>query len=153
MDQNADGTADQNAVTTCYTGLTPGDVYAVPTPNNDSRRPAAPIHVPRAPQASYSPPFNQNTLPIIVPGPQVVSTTVPDGDGANGNLITNGTTSSMNVTFDRPIETSSFTPSQVLQIMGPTGSITGPQYFPSNSTGQIIPAATSSTAPGTLTRR
>ena len=32
MDQNADGTSDQNALTTPFTGLTPGDVYAVPTP-------------------------------------------------------------------------------------------------------------------------
>ena len=35
--------------------------------------------------------------------------------------------------------------------MGPAGSVSGPQYFPStSSTGQIIPAATSSTSPGTL---
>ena len=35
--------------------------------------------------------------------------------------------------------------------MGPAGSVSGPQYFPSTtSTGQIIPAATSSTSPGTL---
>ena len=34
MDQNANGTTDQNPLTTAegYTGLTPGDVYAVPTP-------------------------------------------------------------------------------------------------------------------------
>ncbi len=32
MDQNADGTSDQNAVTTPFVGTTPGDVYAVPTP-------------------------------------------------------------------------------------------------------------------------
>ena len=32
MDQNADGTADENPLTTPFTGLTPGDVYAVPTP-------------------------------------------------------------------------------------------------------------------------
>ena len=32
MDQNADGTSDQNAVTTPFTGLTPGDVYAAPMP-------------------------------------------------------------------------------------------------------------------------
>ncbi len=38
-----------------------------------------------------SPPFNQQTLPIIVPGPQVVATSVPGGDAAAGNLITGGT--------------------------------------------------------------
>ena len=40
MDQNADGTSDENALTmpNGFTGLTPGDVYAVPTP-----QPTAPI--------------------------------------------------------------------------------------------------------------
>ena len=76
---------------------------------------------------------------------------MPGGDSANGNLITDGTTSTLSVTFDRPMQASTFTPSQVLQIMGPAGSISGPQYFPStSSTGQIIPAATSSTSPGVL---
>ena len=76
---------------------------------------------------------------------------MPGGNSADGNLITDGTTSTLNVTFDRPMQMSTFTPSQVLQIMGPAGSISGPQYFPStSSTGQIIPAATSSTSPGTL---
>ena len=144
MDQNADGTPDQNAVTTSFVGTTPGDVYAVPTP-----QPSTAIDFNGA-TSILSPPFNQNTLPIIVPGPQVLSTTVPNGNSAEGNLITNGTTSTMSVTFDRPIKTSSFGTGQVLQIMGPAGAITGPQYFPSNSTGQIIPAATSATAPGTL---
>ena len=37
MDQNANGTTDENPLNTTqypdgYTGLTPGDVYAVPTP-------------------------------------------------------------------------------------------------------------------------
>ena len=37
MDQNADGTPDQNAVTTAFTGLTPGDVYAAPMPQPVTR--------------------------------------------------------------------------------------------------------------------
>ncbi len=32
MDQNADGTPDENAVTASFIGTTPGDVYAVSTP-------------------------------------------------------------------------------------------------------------------------
>ena len=32
MDQNADGMSDENPLTTPFTGLTPGDVYAVPAP-------------------------------------------------------------------------------------------------------------------------
>ena len=139
-DQNADGMSDQNALTTSFVGTTPGDVYAAPMPS-----PSTAVDF-NGYQSILTPPFNQNTLPIIVPGPQATAT-VPN---STGNLITDGTTSTMNVTFDRPMQTGTFGPSQVLQIMGPAGEITGPQYFPSNSTGQIIPAATSTTAPGTL---
>ena len=75
---------------------------------------------------------------------------MPGGDSANGNLITDGTTSTFNVTFDRPILVNtaaagqtptpgSFTNADVLSIMGPTGSISEPQYFPSDvQTGQAI---------------
>ena len=224
MDQNADGTPDQNALTGPFTGTTPpglgtpGDVYAVPTPQLPPTTQATTFQgylfagyttvydvssfsglsigqgvtgpgIPTGttivgistledtitlsanatdtgyfnisttvPGTTYNgaasilqPPygFNQNTLPLIVPGPQVLATSVPSGDSANGNLVTDGTVSSLNLTFDRPMQTSSFGPGQVLQIMGPTGSISGPQYFPSNSTGQIIPAATAS-APGVV---
>ena len=37
MDQNADGTTDENPLTTPFTGLTPGDVYAAPMPQPTSR--------------------------------------------------------------------------------------------------------------------
>ena len=143
MDQNANGTGDQNPLTTPYTGLTPGDVYAVPTP-----QPVVPVTFGPNPLSILSPPFDQSTLPLIVPGPQVASTSVPNGSGSD-NLIVNGTTSTMNVTFDRPMQVSTFTPAQVLSIMGPTGSITDPQYFPNDSVDQIIPTANSS-GPGTL---
>ena len=71
MDQNANGIADENPLTLAngYTGLTPGDVYAVPTPQLDGAG-----HLHHGPQSILSPPFNQNTLPLIVPGPQIVST-------------------------------------------------------------------------------
>jgi hypothetical protein len=123
MDQNADGTVDQNPLTTPFTGLTPGDVYAVPAP-----QPLTPVTFSKAAYTGgvntggyiLSPPFNQNTLPLIVPGPQVLSTSVPSGTGTD-NLITNGTTSTLNLTFDRPMQVSTFTPAQIVQIMGPTG--------------------------------
>ena len=147
MDQNSDGMPDQNAVTTSITSLTPGDVYAVPTPQPVVKTvffgAASILH----------PPFDQNTLPLIVPGPQVLSTQVISSLGQPGtgtdNLLLNGTTSKYDVTFDRPIETSSFPASQVLQIMGPAGSVSGPQYFPSASIGQAIPGAGGS-GPGIL---
>ena len=93
-------------------------------------------------------PFNQNTLPLIVPGPQT-TVSAPNSSGTD-NLIVDGTNSSFKVTFDRPMQVSTFTPGQVLQIMGPTGSVSGPQYFASDSLGQTIPSATSATVPGTL---
>ena len=55
----------------------------------------------------------------------------------------------MNVTFDRPMVATSVTPGQVLSIMGPVGPITGPQNYPSDSTLQVIPSA-SSTGDGVL---
>jgi len=129
MDQNADGTVDQNPLTTQFTGLTPGDVYAVPAP-----QPLTPVTFSKAAYTGgvntggyiLSPPFNQNTLPLIVPGPQASTSVVPDTGTVTGNLITNGTTSKLIVTFDRPMQVSTFTPAQVLQIMGPTGPISGP---------------------------
>ena len=59
----------------------------------------------------------------------------------------NGTTDQFDVTFDRPMQAATFTPSDVLQIMGPAGPITGPQYFPSSTVDQSIPRATP-TVPG-----
>ena len=129
--------ADQNPLTTPFTGLTPGDVYAVPTP-----QPTTPVTFLGA-ASILSPPFNQNTLPLIVPGPQITEhASAPGSSTGTDNLILNGTTSSFNVTFDRPMQVSTFTPGQVLQIMGPTGSVSGPQYFASDRVGQTIPAAT-----------
>jgi len=151
-DQNADGSSDENALRSSFTGETPGDVYAVPAPQiGETSYLGA--------QSILRPTFglNPNTLPLIVPGPQVLSTSVPGGDAASGNLVTDGTTSSFNLTFDRPMLVNtaaagqtptpgSFTAADVLSIMGPTGSISEPQYFPSDvQTGQMISGTLDST--------
>ena len=73
---------------------------------------------------------------------------VSGGTGTD-NLILNGTNDALNVTFDRPMVATSVTPGQVLSIMGPVGPITGPQNYPSDSTLQVIPSA-SSTGDGVL---
>ena len=91
MDQNADGTSDQNAVTTAFFGLTPGDVYAAPAP-----QPSSPVTFQGALSTGgnygiLQAPFNQNTLPLIVPGPQVLSTSVP-GRHRAATWSSNGTT-------------------------------------------------------------
>ena len=142
MDQNADGTADQNALTVPFTGLTPGDVYAVPAP-----QPTAPVTFfgvgvdPRSPVQSEHPAADRA-------GP-ADRRQLGARRHRHDNLVTDGTVSSMNVTFDRPMQVSTFTPAQVLGIMGPTGSITGPQTFPSDGIDQAIPAATA-TGSGSL---
>ena len=160
-DQNADGTSDENPLTLPdgYTGTTPGDVYAVPSPDPTSAvtfKSAAYTGGTNTGGYILSPPFNQNTLPMIVPGPQVASTTVVGTSGqvvsgviGSQNVLSNDSTSEYQVTFDRPIQTSTFTPSQVLSIMGPTGSITAPQTFSPSAVNQSIPAATPA-GPGTL---
>ncbi len=142
MDQNADGTSDENPLTAPFIGLSPGDLYEAPMP-----QPTAPITFNAT--NLLNPPFDQNTLPLIFPGPYVVSTSVPGGTGYD-NEVLNGTNSSLNVTFDEPMETSSFAPGNVLQIMGPVGSITGPQSYPSDSTLQTIQTAPSATEPYVL---
>jgi subtilisin-like proprotein convertase family protein len=136
MDQNADGTSDENPVTSPYTGLSPGDAYMAPMPQT-----AVPFTFNS--NNLFDPPFNQNSLPLIMPGPYVTSTSVPGGSGSE-NLVVDGTASSLNVTFDRPIQVATVTPGQVLSIMGPVGPISGPQDFSSDSTLQTIPEATAS---------
>jgi subtilisin-like proprotein convertase family protein len=149
MDQNADGTPDENPMTMTggYTGTTPGDVYAVPTPQL-----TASVTFTNA-LSILSPPFNQNTLPLIVPGPQIVSTQAVGTSGqlssGTGNLLNNDTTGQFQVTFDRPVQTSSFTASQVLSIMGPVGPITGVQSYSPTAVDQSFSPATSA-GPGTL---
>ncbi len=160
-DQNASGASDQNPITTPYYGSAPGDVYADPAPE----LPAYTSITWSSALQILGEPSNANTLPIIVPGPQVLSATVPGGEAGSGNLVTNGTVSQTTVTFDRGMqvstfagETDSFTPnnsnqpvaSEVDQIMGPAGSVSGPQSFPANEANSTItiPAASSATQPG-----
>ncbi len=82
---------------------------------------------------SLQAPFNETTEPLIIPGPHVVSTSVPGGvadpgslDTTDTTLMTNGTVSTLDVTFDRLMNSSTFTPAEVLSMMGPDGPIAGP---------------------------
>ena len=52
MDQNADGTTDQNPLTTPFTGLTPGDAYVVPNPQPVRRSRSLAFSAALAPRAS-----------------------------------------------------------------------------------------------------
>ena len=94
---------DQNS--NAVTDQNPGDVFSVPTSSTDTA-----------------------TLPLIVYGARVASTSVPGVLTADGSQtqVDNATASALDVTFDRPILASTFTPSAVLRMMGPTGLIGGP---------------------------
>ncbi len=113
---------------------------------------------------NYSVPDGRNSLPIIVPGPHVATTTVVGVNGVTGtgtdNLVNNDSVNAINVTFDRDMKVSSFTPAQVLSILGPTGQINNPQTFvstgiaktfPFNGSFQLIPKASAAGPPTNLT--
>jgi subtilisin-like proprotein convertase family protein len=109
MDQNG------NAIP----GEDPGDIYAVPTPLNG---------------VPFEPPYANDSLPLIIPGPHVVATDAVYGtpsataqvSATADNLVTDTTVSAVDVVFDRDMNPATFTPSQVLQIMGPAGPVALP---------------------------
>ena len=84
---------------------------------------------------------------VATSGAQSLTATGPSS--GSDDLLTDNSTSQFNVTFDRPQQVSSFTPGQVLSIMGPSGSVLAPQTFGSTSIDQMINAATVA-GPGTL---
>ncbi len=145
VDQNSNAAAGQNPLTTAYTGLTPGDAYVAPMP-----APRTPTTFGTDPLTLLAPPFSTSTLPLIVSGAHIASTQATNGSGGPDDLVFNNTTKSLKVTFDRDITASSFTAADVLQIMGPAGSVSGPQFFNSNATGQAITAPSAQNVPSTL---
>src|SRR5262245_56700040 len=143
MDQNADGTADQNPLTKAFTGRVPGDVYAAPAPQPPTAVTfSAAAYTGGTFTGGYifgSTIYDQNTLPLIVPGPQA-TISAPNSTGSD-HLVLNSTNGTFNVTFDRPMQVSKFTSGDVLQIMGPIGSMPGPQPYASGPVALTIPAA------------
>ena len=97
-----------------------------------------PDGTPGAPTDAYKVPTGRNSLPLVVPGPHVISTSVVGINGTHStgtdNLVNNDNAKSINVTFDRDMQVSTFTPAQILSITGPTGRIDGPQTFVSTGT-------------------
>jgi subtilisin-like proprotein convertase family protein len=126
-DQNANGVTNQSTFAGKF-----GDVWAVPgpAPNNPT-----PLQLP----------YDPNTLPLILPGPHLVAITPVDTSGnevpaaagqLDDNRVVNGMVSAIDVTFDRDMLVSSFTPAVVLRILGPVGPIplTGITITPINPT-------------------
>ncbi len=76
--------------------------------------------------AGYSIPNGSGTLPLIVSGPHIVSSSVPGAPATSDNLVQNATVSAIDVVFDRNMQASSFTAADVLRVIGPDGLVPGP---------------------------
>ena len=100
------------------------EIFAVPQP----------LAGPTAGAGFFPGPYNQDTLPIIVPGPHVIGSFPHRLDGAapnpaNPNLVTDAAVDGVDVVFDRDMNVSSFSGSAVTRVMGPAGLIPGPFTF------------------------
>src|SRR5579871_1389555 len=123
MDQDGDTNLDHDS----NPGQTPLDAYAVPAPANTSRFVGAQV-APFDQTGYFTPPFTQDSLPLIVPGPHIVKSFVPGQPASSDNLVQDAAVSFLDVTFDRNMNPASFhaNGSDILRIMGPTGQISGP---------------------------
>jgi subtilisin-like proprotein convertase family protein len=121
--QNRGNKVDQDASSSPGTQPNPaagilGDAYAVPTPTAKNVA---------WPAGTFPPaPYDQDMLPLIVPGPHIISSHVPGASVTADNLVTNGTVNAIDVTFDRDMDPSTITVASILRVMGPTGPINGP---------------------------
>ncbi|MDB5311736.1 MAG: regulatory domain of in-like proprotein convertase [Gemmataceae bacterium] len=101
MDQNANAVEGETR-----------DAFSVPTPTNG---------------VPFSGPYDPTTLPLIVPGPNVIGSAVPGQPaGTTDNLVLNAGSGAIDVTFDRDIDPATFTAANVLRMTGPAGPISGP---------------------------
>jgi subtilisin-like proprotein convertase family protein len=82
-------------------------------------------------------PFVRDTLPLVVPGPHVVGTSLPGTVPSPDNLGRNRAVNAIDVAFDREMNVSSFGPGQVLRITGPAGDVTQALRFGSTGSAAI----------------
>lgn len=160
IDQDANGVAGENPLTyasgSLYRGYTPGDFFSTPylvRPENTllwSNIAGGPSVAGSLVAQILGSQTLKTSLPLILPGAHVIASAAQNDTGSSDNLVKDETTSYLAVTFDRPVRTGSFQADDVLQIMGPTGSLRGPQYFASDRSGQLIPAPSSASVPGVL---
>jgi subtilisin-like proprotein convertase family protein len=117
MDQNSDGQGGEDPTKGLFILSSPGDLFEAPNPAPPS---PAIFFGPFSP-----PPFDSTTLPLMISGPHVASTRVPGAPVTPDNLVTDRSVSALDVTFDRDMQVSTFTPADVTRIVGPVGTITG----------------------------
>jgi subtilisin-like proprotein convertase family protein len=113
------GLLDSTGGTASVSGQTAFDVFSVPAPATG--------------ETPFNLPYAKNTLPLILPGPHVISTAATGTGavaGSSDSEVVNSSNSGLSVTFDRDIDTSTFGPAQVLQMVLPitNGGGTGQLY-------------------------
>jgi subtilisin-like proprotein convertase family protein len=120
MDMNQNARTGEVATST---GI--GDEFVVPTPLAGS--------------GPFQLPYNQNTLPLIIPGPHLATgsavnpftgnTDTVTGTFVNGqpvtpdNLVLNGTNNSIDIVFDRNMDPTTISTADILRMIGPTGQV------------------------------
>ena len=115
VDQNQNTITDEPSSST-----TLGDVFAIPTPTAGG---------------PFVLPYDASTLPLIIPGPYIISTSVVGQPASPDNLVLNGTNDSIDVTFDRDMMPNALNNTNILRMVGPAGTIP----FYTNNTPAPIP--------------
>src|SRR5262249_30352112 len=140
MDQNVDGVPGQ-----VVSGGPRTDAFSNPAPTS-----------PTGVTTPFSGPYASNTVPLIIPGPQVASTSVVVNP-VGGQIATTTSqpvkietltpqvgTNILLVTLNRPVDPSSFSFAQVASAFGPNGALTV------NSATPVYPTFAPALMPGTL---
>ena len=115
MDQNQDAITGQTS-----SNQSLGDIFAIPLPTENG---------------PFNLPYDPSTLPLIIPGPYIVSTSVVGQPVSPDNLVLNGTNDSIDVTFDRDMMPNSLNNTNIIRMVGPAGTI--PTY--TNNANAAIP--------------
>jgi hypothetical protein len=111
MDENGNGVGNESNA----------DRFSAPQPVNNT---------------PFTAPYVRDTLPLVIPGPHVISTKVQNEvAGSTDHLVLNGTVSFIDVVFDRDMNPATFTAAQVLLVQGPAGLINGPYTITPNPLG------------------
>jgi len=127
MDQNADAETAPDAIDFMYNNTLTGDeaeqaaiaradTFARPRPLNGVQPDF---------EDPLKAPFDLTTLPLVVPGPTVTEVRLPNATDPNTDprLIRDGEVDALDVVFDRDIDPDTFTPEDILRLIGPAGIV------------------------------
>ena len=133
MDQNTSGTAGD-------AGADP-DVFAAPAPDRK-----------RGNTTPFTFPYDSLTLPLIITGPKLLSTSIVGQPATSDNLVLNGSTNSIDVTFDRPMAAATFEADgrDIIRITGPVGVIFDKLEWDTTFPGKMYPVSVVQQSPTTF---